>query len=56
MHNLIVEILQAMKVICMVIAIAILARAVIPIVESLVEELNPCCFYDGYENLQHSTT
>jgi hypothetical protein len=33
-----------------------LARAVIPIVESLVEKKNPFHFYDGYQNLQQSTS
>jgi hypothetical protein len=36
--------------------IAIPVRTVIPTAESLVEEENPFNFYDGYQNLQHSTT
>ncbi len=31
-------------------------RAIIPIAESLVEEENPFNFYNGYQNLQCSTT
>jgi hypothetical protein len=33
-----------------------LVRTLIPITESLVEKENPFNFYDGYQNLQHSTT
>jgi hypothetical protein len=33
-----------------------LAKVVIPIVESLVEKYNPFNFYNGYQNLQCSTT
>jgi hypothetical protein len=36
--------------------IAILAKAIILIIESLVEEENPFSFCDGYQNLQHSIT
>ncbi len=36
--------------------IVIPARAVIPIVESLVEKENPFSFYDGYQNLQRLTS
>jgi hypothetical protein len=31
-------------------------RVIIPITESLVEKGNPFNFYDGYQNLQRSTT
>ncbi len=32
-----------------------IARAIIPIAKSLVVEKNPFNFYDGYQNLEHST-